>query len=159
MTPQELRDRAVLLLIGGGSESLVEGFCVQQGMDPDQAKDVVAEAKSRITIAADYARDEQVGKAVMRLEDLYAKSMAARDIRSALQAQRELNRLLALYADSRKGEDQGEADGGGTVLRERLDLISSYLMPLELADPAYPIEEHARLAADFVRSRKEEASE
>ncbi len=159
MTLQELKDRAVLLLIGGGSETLVEGFCVQQGLAPDQAKGIVAEAKSRITVAADYARDEQVGKAVMRLEDLYAKSMAAKDIRSALQAQRELNRLLALYADARKEEAEANEAEDGATLRSRLDLIASYLTPLALTEAAYPIEEHARLAADFIRGHRGTACE
>ena len=58
---------------------------------------LVAEARKRITVAADYTRDEQIGRAVMRLDDLYAKSIAGQDIRTALQAQREGN--WALYGE------------------------------------------------------------
>jgi len=79
-----LRDRAVLLLINGMSVNAAETFCVQQGADADEAKRIVAEARKRITVAADYARDEQFGRAIMRLEDLYAKSVAAQDTRAAL---------------------------------------------------------------------------
>ena len=93
-----LRDRLVLLLTNGMTIETAEGYCVRQaGCDPDAARRIVAEARQRITVAADYARDEQLGKAVMRLDDLYAKSIAAQDTRTALQAQRELNRLLGLY--------------------------------------------------------------
>ncbi|MBE7465425.1 MAG: hypothetical protein HS116_18260 [Planctomycetes bacterium] len=150
MTPQTLKDRVILLLINGMSNEAAEGFCAQQGQAADQARNIVAEARKRITVAADYTRDEQIGKAVMRLEDLYAKSMAGQDIRTALQAQRELNRLLSLYADARR-LDSPEDDAEAPVLRRQLDLLSAYLLPLKLADPAYPVEEHARIAAEVIR--------
>jgi hypothetical protein len=150
MTPQVLKDRIVLLLISGMSVESAEGFCLQQGQTPESARQIVADARKRITVAADYTRDEQLGKAVMRLEDLYAKSMAGQDIRTALQAQRELNRLLSLYADTRQAEaPNDEADAA--VMRRQLDLIAAYLVPLKLADPSYPVEEHARLAAEALR--------
>jgi hypothetical protein len=150
MTPTTIKDRVVLLLINGMSNEAAEGFCAQQGQSPDHARQVVAEARKRITVAADYTRDEQIGKAVMRLEDLYAKCMAAQDIRTALQAQRELNRLLSLYADSRRGEVSSE-ELDASVLRRQLDLINAYLVPLKLADNSYPLEEHARVAAEVIR--------
>ncbi|GMV83878.1 MAG: hypothetical protein AMXMBFR7_50620 [Planctomycetota bacterium] len=150
MTPQTLEDRVILLLINGMSNEAAEGFCAQQGQAADQARSIVADARKRITVAADYTRDEQIGKAVMRLEDLYAKSMAGQDIRTALQAQRELNRLLSLYADARR-LDSPEDDAEAPALRRQLDLLCAYLIPLKLADPAYPVEEHARIAAEVIR--------
>lgn len=150
MTPQALKDRVILLLINGMSNEAAEGFCAQQGQAADQARSIVADARKRITVAADYTRDEQIGKAVMRLEDLYAKSMAGQDIRTALQAQRELNRLLSLYADARR-LDSPEDDAEAPDLRRKVDLLSAYLLPLKLADPAYPVEEHARIAAEVIR--------
>jgi len=144
-----LRDRVVLLLINGMSINAAETFCVQQGADLDEAKRIVAEARKRITVAADYTRDEQFGRAIMRLEDLYAKSIAAQDVRTALQAQRELNRLLCLYTPR---EDTGTPGGEDqAVIRRQLELIAGYLLPLQLAEPQYPVEEHARLAADVIR--------
>ena len=150
MNTQTLKDRIVLLLINGMSSDAATSFCIQQGQSPDQAGQIVEDARKRITVAADYTRDEQLGKAVMRLEDLYAKSMAAQDIRTALQAQRELNRLLSLYADTR-GADTTDDDSDAGAYRKQLDLIARYLVPLKLADATYPVEEHARLAAEVVR--------
>jgi len=146
-----LRDRLVLLLVSGMSTEAAEGYCVRHGgMDLDTARRTVAEARQRITVAADYARDEQLGKAVMRLDDLYAKSIAAQDARTALQAQRELNRLLGLYwADGAAGETT-DTDAQETV--RRLELIAGYLIPLKLTDERYPVEEHARLASDIIRT-------
>lgn len=150
MNTQTLKDRIVLLLINGMSAEAATGFCLQQGVSPDQIGQIVEDARKRITVAADYTRDEQLGKAVMRLEDLYAKSMAAHDIRTALQAQRELNRLLSLYADARRA-DPGDDDSDAGILRKQVELIAAYLVPLKLADASYPVEEHARLAAEMIR--------
>lgn len=150
MTATVVRDRVILLLINGMSTEAATGFCIQQGVSPDQVGQIVEDARKRITVAADYTRDEQLGKAVMRLEDLYAKSMAAHDIRTALQAQRELNRLLSLYADERRA-DPGDDDSDTAISRKQLELIAAYLVPLKLADASYPVEEHARLAAETIR--------
>ena len=146
-----MRDRVVLLLINGMSVGSAETFCVQQGASLDDAKRIVGEARKRITVAADYTRDEQFGRAIMRLDDLYAKSMAAKDTRTALQAQRELNRLLSLYSP-RESSHTPEA-GDVAAMRKQLDLIAGHLLPLRLADLQYPLEEHARLAAERLRNQ------
>lgn len=145
----QLRDRVLLLLVNGMSADQAEAWCLTQVEEPEDARRVVQDARKRITVAAEYTKDEQLGLAVKRLEDLYAKSIAGQDTKTALQAQRELNRLLSLYADSRRSEagDQGEA----AVLRRQIDLIAAHLLPLKLADESYPVEEHARLAAACVR--------
>ena len=147
--PHTIRDRIVLLLVNGMSAEAADAFAIQSGADPETAKQIVADARKRITVAADYTRDEQIGRAVMRLDDLYAKSIAGQDTRTALQAQRELNRLLDLYAGSSRG-DGGNDDA--VELRRQLDLIAGYLLPLRLADEQYPVEEHARMAAEVVRT-------
>jgi len=36
---------------------------------------------------------------------------------------------------------------------QRLELIASYLLPLKLTDERYPVEEHARLASEIIRTR------
>jgi hypothetical protein len=148
---ESLRDRIVLLLANGMTVDAAEGYCIKSGnLDPETARRLVAEARQRITVAADYARDEQLGKAVMRLDDLYAKSIAGKDMRTALQAQRELNRLMGLYA---VGDPVDAAVEGDDDAARRLDLIASYLLPLNLTDATYPVEEHARIAAEIVRSK------
>jgi hypothetical protein len=148
---ESLRDRVVLLLTNGMSVEAAEGYCVKQGsMDAEAARRLVAEARQRITVAADYARDEQLGKAVMRLDDLYAKSIAAHDTRTALQAQRELNRLLGLYAAADAASAVAEGDDDAA---RRLELVASYLLPLNLTDERYPVEEHARIAAEIIRTQ------
>ena len=149
----DLRDRIVLLLISGMSTEAAESYCIRSGgKDVDTAKRVVNEARQRITIAADYTRDEQLGKAVMRLEDLYAKSIAGQDVRTALHAQKELNRLLGLYWGNETVTH--EADSTAQEALGRLELIAGYLIPLRLTDERYPVEEHARIASDIIRTHK-----
>lgn len=114
----------------------------------ESAREIIAEARKRITVAADYTRDEQLGKAIMRMEDLYAKCMASGDLRSAIQAQKELNRLLALYETNSQKNLEGQMTEREKVLQEQLDVISSYLKPLKLVSEDYPVFEHARVAAN-----------
>ncbi len=147
----ELSNRIVLMLTNGMRIEAAEAYAVQAGETPGAARKIVVEARKRITLAADFDRDEQLGKAVSRLEDLYAKSIVAKDPRTALQAQKELNRLLALYD---AGGDS-EADGGDDEAARQLELIAGYLLPLELTDEGYPVEEHARIAAEIIRRTRE----
>src|SRR5512132_2760108 len=136
--PQTMRDRVVLLLVNGMNAEQAEAFAVQSGADPETARQVVSDARKRITVAADYTRDEQIGRAVMRLDDLYAKSIAGQDIRTALQAQRELNRLLDLYAGAGGGPRSDGTSEEEAALRRQVELIAAYLVPLKVTDPQYP---------------------
>jgi len=145
-----LRDKIVLLLTNGMTVEAADSFLVRQGQEPVEAARIVSDARKRITVAADFARDEQLGKAVMRLDDLYAKSIAAQDARTALQAQRELNRLLSLYGGEQRPDPS--APGSESDLAQRLELIASYLLPLALTADRYPVEEHARVAAEIIRN-------
>lgn len=46
-------------------------------------------------------REAQIGKAIARLENLYARNMQITDFKAALAAQKELNNLLGLYAPAK----------------------------------------------------------
>jgi len=147
-------ERVVLWIVSGLFGADLEGACVSKlGIGPAGVKDIIAEARKRITIAADFARDEQIGKAVLRLEDIYAKSMttAGADPRTALQAQKELNHLMGLYPADESGEGGLPEDEDDA--RRRLEVIASYLLPLKLAGGKYPVEEHARVASEILRDR------
>lgn len=148
---KRLHDRAVLLLIGGMSAASAAAYCQQfGGVDLDTAHKIVARARRQITQAADYVRDEQLGKAISRLEDLFAKATSAKDHGAALRTQREIHKLLGLYpTGATAGGDSADAR---EELSERLDLIAQHLLPLNLADERYPLEEHARIAAEKLRA-------
>jgi len=142
-------DKVVLLLTSGTSLGRVEQFCTAQGLSAEDTVKVIEQAREKITLAADYSREEQLGEAIAQLKDLYSKSILAKDPRTALQARRELNRLMDLYGDNDEGADIGDGEAAKVI-----ELIEGYLLPLELTDSDYPIQEHARVAADIIRQSK-----
>lgn len=143
-------DTVVLLLTQGISIDKAIDYCTKRfSIDADAASKLVEEARLKITVAADYVKEEQLGTAITRLNDLYSKSINDKDIKTALQAQRELNRLMGLYGDT--PQDAGGDDSGAA---RRLELIENYMLPLKLIDEKYPVEEHCRVAADIIRQNK-----
>ena len=68
---------------------------------------------------------------------------------AASQAQRGPNRLLCLYTP--RGDTGTPAGEDVALPRRQIAPISGHLLPLQLTDAQYPIEEHARLAADVIR--------
>jgi len=142
-------DKIVLLLVTGvDAKSAREAATSKLGIPKARAVRLIAEAAAAIQTAADYHRDHEIGTAYIRLNDLYVRSLRINDTKTALAAQRELNRLLRLYDVS--SDDAPETDAESTIA-----LIASHLLPLGLATESYPLPEHARLAADIVRRTQE----
>lgn len=139
------------LLSGTSPEKVVEHCQANLGLTAKEALKVVKEARKKITLAADFVRDEQLGVAITRLNNIYARAIREMDNKTALQAQRELNKLMGLYNAEAGGTG---SDGMTEVYRDRLELIKQYILPLGLVDGKYPIEEHVRVAAEIVREKK-----
>lgn len=144
-------DQAVLLLVSGLTrEAAEEAAITRGGLTTRKARAIVKKAHERITLAADYSRRAETGRAVMRLNDIYARSVKNGDTRTALSAQRELNRLLGL--------DTNQPDTDENPVDDQLQKIAAHLIPLGLAPETYPLHEHARIAADRIRQTEEVAS-
>ena len=148
--------RVVLLLTSGFTPEKALQYCMTHiDMSEEEARECVEQARRRITVAADYARDEQIGIAISRINDIFTKATSAKDIKTALQAQRELNKLMDLYVKKEGSGDSGDDSEYARVIA----LIEKYILPLKLIDESYPIEEHVRVAAGIVRqARKKELS-
>jgi len=140
-------DDAILFLVKGGSVDDAIGRLVATGISQSVAKTSVDEARKAITLSADYVRDEQLNKAVSRIETLHKKSFTAKDYKTALQAQKELNRLLGLY-----GSKQVESSDGSEC-EKQIHLIEGYILPLNLADETLPLVEHVRIASERLRQQ------
>lgn len=106
-------------------------------LTPDQVAPAIAEGRRRITLAADYHRDHEIGRAITRLNDLYRRALAAQDIKHALAAQRELTKLFDLA--------RPPTDAAGPA-NEEAAAIRRHLEPLDLAEPGTPTVELCRLA-------------
>lgn len=149
-------DSIVLMLVSGISPAQAERACTEKlGMGEPQAKRAIAAARRQITIAADYDRIAEIGTAYTRLNDLYSRSLKVSDVKVALAAQKELHRLLALYEHDSAGAGGQSQPAGDDSDNPDIAAIADHLLPLQLAPATYPIAEHARLAADFIRRHRE----
>lgn len=145
-------DKVLLLMVSGLSHSDLTAACIGKlEVPPEEVAGVIAQARRKLTLAADYNRDEQIGTAVTRLNDIYARAIRAQDIRTGLVAQKELNKLLDLYriTPERAGDGAGGEEAGAA--NAELVAIREHLLPLGLAAADYPLREHARIAAEVVR--------
>lgn len=70
---------------------------------PRTVDDYIAKAKQRFEEEARVRREAELGKAIARLDNLYAKSMSRNDSRTALMVERERIELLGLRA-GREGD-------------------------------------------------------
>ncbi len=143
-------DKVVLWIVAGGAAERLRSACAGElRLSESDTDAVIAEARRRLTVAATTVHDEEIGKALMRLNDLYARSLLKKDFRSALDAQRELNRLLALSVGP--GEVSPDAD-----LRAEVGRAMAHLVPLGLTkDKDVSIGELCRLAASRIVNLEE----
>jgi len=115
---------------------------------------VIAEARKRLTLAAEYNRDEMLGTALTRLNDLYSRCIrtagegSGPNLAKALDVQREINRLTGLYRPASLGSYAVPGQPGEAA--EELAAVGEHLFPLALAGDNYPLREHARLAAQRI---------
>ena len=61
----------------------------------------IAKATKEIAACAKFVREEQLGKALLRLNVLYVKTTKIQDYKTAIVALKELNELMGLYAPKR----------------------------------------------------------
>lgn len=152
-------ERIVLWMISGlGGVDLENAVIGKLGVDPTQAKAVIGEARKRLTLAAEYNRDEMLGTALTRLNDLYSRCIRVgegQNLAKALDVQREINRLAGLY----RGTGLAAAEQGGNESSEELAAVAEQLLPLELASESYPLREHARLAAQTILENRIKADQ
>jgi hypothetical protein len=89
-------DRVIGWLCAGLSDAQVRRQIVEK-LHPEAPVDELIE-KARESIADRVAvdRDYQIGRAITRLDGLYAMAIAQQDVKGALSIQKELTRLLSL---------------------------------------------------------------
>ena len=101
--PGETIDKIILLAVSLQGKAAVKAACVEKlNLSADQAEAAIEIARGKIRDAIDVDRQERTGEAIIRLNDLYERSLRIQDCKTALAAQKELNRLCGLHA---KGKD------------------------------------------------------
>ena len=93
----DVLDKIILLVVSLQSRAAVKAACVEKlNLPADQADAAIDLARERIRDAVDVDREERKGEAIVRLNDLFERALRVQDVKAALQAQKELNRLLGL---------------------------------------------------------------
>lgn len=149
----EQRETITLLIVSGIGEPDIIAACIdpaEMGLTAAQATKAIAAATEAIAHAASYDRVAEIGRAIVRLNDLYRQSLERKDTRTGLAIQRELNKLLRLYPEPSAAPpsddvDAADASAAGNVADE-LAATRAHLLPLGLAAADAPTVEHARLA-------------
>jgi len=122
----------------------VRQACVDgMNVTAEEADALIAEARRRFAAAADFSREEEIGRTIEQLNRLYANAVAGKDNRLALTIVDKLAKLRGLYGEA---EDDG-AGGDGGEAAEELALVRTYLEPLGLGDKDTTTAELARMAA------------
>lgn len=147
MTTTDAPNTIVALMAGGmAGDELRQAAASLDAGDVDK---LIAEARARLTLAATYNRDEELGLAIQRCDDVYRRAHKAGDLKTALAAQKEKAKLQHLY-NARPDAPAGGAPGETDADRE-LAAVAGHLFPLGLAAPDYPVSGHARIAAERIR--------
>lgn len=138
---QELIDRAILMIVSGLTvENTASTLVTKLGLTPAKAEAIAKKAEKRIVLAANYDRTRELGTAIARLNDLYRRAVAIQDTKTALQIQREINKLLDLYDRPIPAETEDLNDAAAALARR-------YLQGLGLGDDTTPLPELCRRAA------------
>ena len=140
MPTQDVLDKIVLLMVSGLQQGAVEEAAHKLGLTDGEVPAAIAEAKLAIAIAARYDRNEQMGAALIRLNDLYRRALAIQDTKTALAAQRELNKLMELYRPSPASEERA------AELAAEIAAARRHLAPMGLGSDETPLAELCRRA-------------
>lgn len=147
MIKKEKIEKLVVILTSGVSREDAKKVAVEKlGEQKSKATKLVDDACKSIKQAALRDGDNEKGTAYLRLNDLYARSIKVQDVKAALAAQKEINRLNETFNITVEKEETQESQQS-----EELAKIAAHLLPLELAGENYPLHEHARIAADLIR--------
>lgn len=147
----EVVGQLVLMLVRGVPADKARSAAVSElQLTAAKADAALAEAEASIVRAAAVDRQQELGLARSRLNDLYRTAMKHGEVKEARAVQKELIRLLALDNVEPAGLNEGESEA-----EQALAAIAAHLVPLGLAKPEYPLVEHARIAAEIVRERRE----
>jgi len=133
-------DDQVAVLLG-----VLLGLAEGLGVDAKAATALIDSARRKITLAADYHRDEELGRAIERHNQLYEMAVQQDDPNAGRAIERERCRLLDLFPKPHQPTQPGQ---GPTEAEAELERIVGYLEPLGLAPTGTPAAELVRLTVE-----------
>jgi hypothetical protein len=87
-----------MLAMGAGRGEIVRFVTNEYDVGPRTADNYIAKANELFQKQSYYDRQEELGRALYRLNLVFSKAMKIQDYKTALAAQKELNTLLGLHA-------------------------------------------------------------
>jgi len=141
----DVADKIIADLVNAVPVDKIRTKAIKLGVNPKRWGMVLAECRRKISLAANYNRDEKLALSISRLEYQYAQAVALKDGKLGIQAQRELNKLLGLYH-----AQPAAAEGPEGAVSQDDALVRGYLAPLVEGGEELPLPELARLAAQRI---------
>ncbi|VTS05283.1 unnamed protein product [Tuwongella immobilis] len=145
-------NRLILLMVSGLTGPELTAAASRLEIPESEIGELIDEARQRIRLAASFDHHHELGVAYTRLNDLYIRAIKVADLKTALTAQRDLNRLLESHTPSSSAIDPLAVE---VDAREEVEAIRLHLLPLQLASPSAPLREHARIAAERIRQQSD----
>jgi hypothetical protein len=134
---ESVRALARLILAWGEDADRLQEFAESQAWTASDLKTQLADSRRLIHAAADFDAKVEFLRAKHRLERVYELALDAEDLGVAVASQRELDRLLGLFAPREQANLESAI----------AQAVANYLHPLGLTKPEHPPAEHIRLAA------------
>jgi hypothetical protein len=111
-----------MLLSGADRAEIIQYGSENYEIGERAIDDLIAKANEAFEEASKHLREVEFGKALTRLNNLYARSLKVQDFKTALSVQREINALLGLNTPTRL-EHTGK-DGGAIQTESKVTLLS-----------------------------------
>lgn len=112
---QRVADVYLLLLNGTPRRRILQHAAKNWGVKTRQADEYIARASAQFEALSALVYEQEHGKALARLDDLYYRAITKDDLQRALEAQRERNKVLGLYAPTRT--ELTGANGGPLIIK------------------------------------------
>lgn len=109
------------LIVAGCTRAEIIRYSAEKttwGVESRQIDAYIAQATVQLGEASKTSRAVELGKALARLNDLYAKSLRIQDYKACLAMQKEISELLALYAPKGEAADDGAGHPSRFVIED-----------------------------------------
>ncbi len=116
-----------MLLLGVSRADIIEYSINNWQISEAQTDVYIGKANELFKVQSQTVRDDEFGKAVARLQNLYEKNMKIQDYKAALATQKELSELLGLYP-AKKQEHTG---ANGAPIKTEATIIIKTGMDLD----------------------------
>lgn len=122
-------DEVFTLLLRGASRPEILRHLAETGVQADRTADwYIGKANARFKSLSRTKQEQELGRQLGRLEDLYGRNFRVQDYKAALAVLRERNELLGLYPVRTQKHELSGPDGSAILLRHERALDDAELV-------------------------------